>query len=167
MAELRLGRTMRHALGVVTLLAVGTIAAACGGDAPPAESVPHLADRLERVDEAIADDRPGQARRAVEALVDEATAARMRDDLTAEQADAILRAAARLLDRLPTTPDPSPEPTEPVEPTSPPGDPEGREPEGGDEEHGDEKDEKHEKEEDKGKKDHGDSRPSKGIGHGD
>ena len=90
----------RRALGVATLLACLGAFVACGSDEPPAEAVPALAEHLEQVDDAIADERPGRARRAVEELVDEATRARMDGSITAEQADEILRAAGRLLDRL-------------------------------------------------------------------
>lgn len=102
----------RHGVGALTLLATANVLVACGGSAPPAEDVPALADRLERVDDAIADDRPDRALRAIEALVDEATRARMDGSITADQADEILRAAGELLERLRTdrneeAPDPS------------------------------------------------------------
>lgn len=92
--------SLRHGIGMVALVASASALVACGGDAPPSEAVPALADRLERVDAAIADDRPDRARRAVEALVDEATRARMDGSITADQADKILRAAGELLERL-------------------------------------------------------------------
>jgi hypothetical protein len=112
--------SLRHAAGAAALLATASVLVACGGDAPPAESVPALADRLERVDAAIADDRPERARRAVEALVDEATRARMDGSITADQADEILRAAGELLARLGTAEDDtSPDQRDPATPSPP------------------------------------------------
>ena len=111
---------LRHAVGAVAMLAAASVLVACGGDPPPAEAVPALADRLERVDAAIADDRPDRARRAVEALVSEATRARMDGSITADQADEILRAAGQLLERLGSGEgDPKPDQSLPTTPTLP------------------------------------------------
>ena len=131
--------SVRHGIGTVALIATTSALVACGGDAPPSEAAPALADRLERVDAAIADDRPDRARRAIEALVDEATQARMDGRITADQADEIIRAAAELLDRLGTerdgeAPDPKDSPT-PVPPMDEPDHEDADEPERGDEGH--------------------------------
>jgi hypothetical protein len=129
------------------VLAVALVLVGCGEQAP-SEAVPELADRLERVDAAIADDQPAGARRAVDALVRAATQARMDGEITADQADDILRAAAALLQRLPSgVDDPTPDPTAPTEPTEPasPEPPPAPAPGEGDDEGDDEKDEKHEK----------------------
>ncbi len=112
--------SVRHGIGAVALIATTSALVACGGDAPPSEAVPALADRLERVDAAIADDRPDRARRAIEALVDEVTRARMDGRITADQADEIIRAAAELLDRLGTERDgEAPDPTDSPSPLPP------------------------------------------------
>ena len=136
---------------IVLAVALGLVG--CGEQAP-SEAVPELADRLERVDAAIADDQPASARRAVDALVRAATQARMDGEITADQADEILRAAGALLQRLPSgVDDPTPEPsapTAPAEPASPPPPP-APAPEGNDDDG--EKDDKEEKDEKGGKPD--------------
>ncbi len=112
--------SVRRALGALLVGAIANALVACGGDEPPAEAVPALADRLERVDAAITDERNDRARRAVEALVDEATRARMDGSITADQADEIIRAAAELLDQLGTeSGGDRPDPTDPATPAPP------------------------------------------------
>ena len=104
-----------RAARVALVLAVALVLVGCAEKAP-SESVPELADRLEQVDAAIAADQPAMARAAVDDLVKGATRARMNGEITAEQADEILRAAAELLRRLGSGGDgPTAEPTEPAE----------------------------------------------------
>ncbi|MET0525803.1 MAG: hypothetical protein ABWZ91_13440 [Nocardioides sp.] len=114
-----MGTTEVRAVPAAMVLAVALVLVGCGEKAP-SEAVPELADRLERVDSAIADDQPARARKAVDALVREANRARMDGEITADQADEILRAAAELLRRLPSGgDDPTADPTEPADPTGP------------------------------------------------
>jgi hypothetical protein len=95
----------------VTLVAL--VLTACGRDESPAESVPELSHRLEQVDAAIVDGEPDRAREAVDALLDEAAQARVDGDLTADQADRILRAATELLRALPEDSTDAPPSTDP------------------------------------------------------
>jgi hypothetical protein len=142
---------------VAVALAVALVLVGCAEQAP-SESVPELADRLEQVDAAIADGQPAMARAAVDDLVTEATRARMDGEITADQADEILRAAAELLRRLRSGGDqPTPEPTGPTESTTPEAPPE-PEPDEGDEDEKDEKDEK-------GHKGDKDDEPGEAKGH--
>jgi hypothetical protein len=156
-----------RAAPLALVLAFALVLVGCAEKAP-SESVPELADRLERVDAAISDDQLARARAAVDDLVREATRARMDGEITADQADEILRAAAELLRRLPSGGDqPTADPTEPAEPTDPtestsPEAPPAPEPDAGDEgdddEDGDEKDKKgHEADKD--------DEPGKAKGH--
>lgn len=80
-----------------------------------AEQVPALADRLERIDALVADLKPQRARAQLEALVDDAMAAREAGDLTSLEADRIIAAATALLRALPE-PEPEPVPTVTVVP---------------------------------------------------
>ena len=57
-------------------------------------------DRLERIDAAIVGDRPGRARREIRALANDTTRALMDGEISGDRADAVLRAARELLDRL-------------------------------------------------------------------
>lgn len=64
------------------------------------ESASDQDDRLERIDAAIVGDRPGRARREIRALANDTTRALLDGEISGDRADAILRAARELLDRL-------------------------------------------------------------------
>ena len=73
----------------------------CGDDAPPSESAPALADRLDDVDTAIEAGKLDEARQAVEDLVADTAQAEVEGDISQDQADQILEAARELLAELP------------------------------------------------------------------
>lgn len=104
------------------------VLAGCGGDATPADEVPQLATRLDRVDQALVDGEYSTARRELDALVEATVEARDDGTLEAEEANRILAAAAHLLSAFPDPPPARSEET-PTEPVIPPED---------DEEEGDE-----------------------------
>lgn len=101
----------------ITLLLSGLLlTTGCGGaPAAPVDEVPQLADRLARVDSAVAEHRYARARRRLNDLVDTTVAAREAGELEPEQADQVLAAAAHLMSALPKrriprhTPTPRPE----------------------------------------------------------
>ena len=123
------------ALALCAVLTVG-----CGGGSTPADAAPELAEKLTRVDRAVATGDDAQIRERVESLVSATEAARDAGDLDDEQADGILAAADALLARLSAEePAPKPPPPPPSSPTSSPS-PEGDEDE---EEHGHEEKDEH------------------------
>jgi len=91
----------RTAFLAAALALAALLLTTCGRDQTPAQAVPELSHRLDEVDAAIVSGDPDEARKAVDALLDEAAQARVDGDLTADQADQILRAATRLLRALP------------------------------------------------------------------
>jgi hypothetical protein len=102
---------MTRARIVLTAAAMVLAATAgCGTATPPGEAVPGLRTQLSRVDAALADREYAQARRALDALTRETAAARDTGLLSAEQANRILAAAARLAADLPAQA-PVPHPT--------------------------------------------------------
>jgi hypothetical protein len=88
---------------IVPALAAALLAAAvaCGSITPAGDSIPALRTQLSRVDAALADRHYTDARRALDVLTRETVAARAAGRLSAEQADRILAAAARLAADLP------------------------------------------------------------------
>jgi hypothetical protein len=102
---------------LATLAVTAMVAAGCGSDTTPADSVPELADRLERVDSAVATGDEARIRQRVEALVAATESARDEGSLDDEDAERILAAADAMLARLPAE-EPAPEPPSP--PTSSP-----------------------------------------------
>ena len=89
----------------------------CGDETAPSDSVPALARDLDAVDAAIEDGSTEQARAALERLVDETERARTDGRLSDDEAAAITRAAAALLERLPEPA--TPPATDPPDPTPP------------------------------------------------
>lgn len=81
-----------------------TTSAACGTSTPPGEAAPGLRAQLSRIDTALAAQQYTTARTALDALVRETVAARNAGTLSADQAQPILAAAARLAGDLPSTP---------------------------------------------------------------
>lgn len=110
-------RQRRWSGGVLVAATLIALATGCGDDSTPAESVPALSRQLDRVDAAIAGERYDDARTALDDLT--ATAERAGSDGTIGEADAdaILRAAAALADRLPDASE-SPEPSSTPSPSS-------------------------------------------------
>jgi hypothetical protein len=152
---------------VAMLLAASAVLVGCGDDTSPAETEPALAERLDRVDAEIAADDLAGARKAVQALINETARARVDGSISAEQADAILRAAAELLRRLPRDGDaPEPPPSSPS-PTEVPSDPESEEgDQDEDEDEGkDDKENKDEKGEGGGNGSSGENGPDDGHGN--
>jgi hypothetical protein len=146
------------------IIAVSCALTGCGEDTSPAEAAPVLAQRLDRVDAAIAADDPVRARKAVEALIDAAAQARVDGKITGDQADAILRAAGELLRRLPEA-DQEREPSTPSEtPTEPPPTPEPDTSEEGEEDEGEGDDKEDKDDEDKKDKDKEDKEEGGGNG---
>ena len=92
-----------------------TTGAGCGTSTPPGEAAPGLRAQLSRIDTALAAQQYTTARTALDALVRETVTARNAGTLSADQAQPILAAAARLAADLPSTPRPtttrSPQPT--------------------------------------------------------
>lgn len=94
-------------------------AVACGSGSTPADRVPSLESAYSQIRTALASDHPQTARRHLRALVDQTTRAVSAGDLSGEQGDRILAAAAKLLTALPAPqPSPSPAATAPA-PTTP------------------------------------------------
>ncbi len=147
---------MRRRLAAATGLAVLVLTVGCGADAPPpVDDVPALAERLDAVETAVAAERYAAARQAVDALVEDTTAARDAGDLSDEQADVVLSTAEALLAALPggepepeTEPEPDPEPPA-LEPATPDLEPEPPPPPSTDEGEGEEDDEEKPEKEDK------------------
>lgn len=107
----------------VALLAVlaGALFAGCGSSDSPGQAVPGLDTGLDRVDAAISSGHLGQARSAVDALIETTRRARRDGDLSAGDATHIIVAAQQLRAQLPTrapTPQPSATPSPPQ--TNPP-----------------------------------------------
>lgn len=104
--------THRHTTATAAgVLLVSSMLGGCGGDAPAGEQVPALGQRLARVDAAVEAGDYAQARTAVEALVNDTAQAKVAGDLSDEQAERVLDAAADVLARLPaSTPSPAPSP---------------------------------------------------------
>lgn len=126
----------------LALILATTLLAGCGGETPPAEAAPELADRLTRVDRAVVSGDETSIRRRVESLVVATEAARDDGSIDEAQADRILAAADALLARL-STPEQSPEPSaSPPSPSVSPPSPEngdGGEDDGSDDEEEEEK----------------------------
>ena len=149
---------------------------ACGNDpTPPAESVPALGARLDRVDAAIADRDYSAARSDLRALVSITAQAQVSETITDDQASQIIDAARTLLRRLPgpgsgSLETPSESPSAPLTRLPVPVEPEN---EGKtDEEKSDEQDKegkegKDGKEDDESDKDIGKSGGGEGEGEGD
>ena len=142
------------AVGGVALLLTATLLAGCGGETPPAEAAPELADRLALVDRAVVSGDETSIRRRVESLVAATESARDDGSIDEAQANRILTSAEALLERLPQEPPPEPSPS-PTASSTPLPVPEGDE---GDEDEG--------HEEDKGGKGNGGEGPGLGHGHG-
>jgi hypothetical protein len=91
-------RLLRACVAVSAALLAFT---ACGEDVPPGERVPDLARQLDRVDAAIESGRYEEARSAVEDLVNTTAQAEVGGEVSDDEADRILDAAAALLEELP------------------------------------------------------------------
>jgi hypothetical protein len=104
----------------VALVLAATLLAGCGGERPPAEAAPELADRLTLVDRAVASGDETSIRRRVESLVAAAESARDDGLIDDVQEDRILVAARALLAQLPDEPAPEPTPSESPTPTPSP-----------------------------------------------
>jgi ribosomal protein S20 len=77
------------------------VVSGCGSDSTPADEVPALATRLDRVDAAIAAGDDARARTALRALTEATTRSQEAGDISSDQADRIVAAATELLARLP------------------------------------------------------------------
>ena len=147
-------------------LSIGVLlfGAGCGGHPTPADAAPELATRLERVDDAIAAGDYDQARTAVTALVMATGQAEDAGDITGDQADQILAAAAELLAQLPDTSPAEPSASDTAtEPTSTPDEPEEQDKDNGKDKG---KDNGKDNGKDKGKESGKDSGKDKGKGSG-
>lgn len=120
-----------RSLVAAVLLAVlgGALLAGCGQTASPGQTVPALDKGLDRVDASISAGHLGQARAAVNGLIETTRQARRAGDLSAGDANRILAAAQELIAQLPReastpqpspTPSPQPSPTPSPQPTTPP-----------------------------------------------
>ena len=116
-------KTARSLVATVLLAVVGgAVLAGCGHSTSPGQSVPALDTSLDRVDTAISTGHLGQARSAVNGLIETTRQARRSGDISAGDASRILPAAQELVAQLPaqaSTPQPSPTPS-PAQTTSPP-----------------------------------------------
>lgn len=92
--------TPRRLLAASTLAMTMTLTG-CSSDAPPSESAPELATRLDRVDAAIESGDYDRARAAVEALVAATAKAQVAGRISDDEADRILDAARDVLAELP------------------------------------------------------------------
>ena len=119
------GRRLATAVGVLLL------SAGCANTDAPVQAVPELHTSLSQVDRAIVQHRPGQARRQLKQLIRTTVQAQDAGRLDSAQADAVLAAAAGLLNALPR-PEPRPQPV----PTTPAPQPSTPAPEGNHEGHG-------------------------------
>lgn len=97
---------------LVAAVVLAVALAGCGSEVPPGEAVPELRQELSLVDEAVVAGDYGRAREALDELARRTVAARESGQLTAEQADPVLAAIARLAADLPgadpATPEPDP-----------------------------------------------------------
>lgn len=93
--------TTRRTASLLAALLLGLVLGACSDEAPPGERAPALAERLDKVDEAVAEEDYEKARREVEDLVGETAKAQVNGDITDEQAKRILEAARDVLEELP------------------------------------------------------------------
>jgi len=101
----RSGRLPRLAAGVV--LGLGVLAG-CGQHTTAGQAAPEVKAALSQVENAVAAHQYPAARRALSALTQHTLAARQSGTLSAEQADRLLAAAARVKADLPAaTPAPS------------------------------------------------------------
>src|SRR5919197_4366612 len=90
-------RSLGRAAAVLTSLAIGAVVVTgCSDQRPPSESVPGLASRLEKVDNAIASGDYAQARSSLERLMAAAGRARADGRLSDAQAERIVEAARSL-----------------------------------------------------------------------
>lgn len=151
----------RSPLSWLALILGATLLAGCGGETPPVEAAPELADRLTLVDRAVASGDETSIRRRVNSLVAATEAARDDGSIDETQADRILAAAEALLARLPA-PEQSPEPS--ASPPSP--SVSSPSPEDGDEGEDDESDDKDEDEKGGDEGEGGGSGSDKGKGNG-
>ena len=88
-------------LAVALAAAVLVAVASCASTPPPGQLVPALRTHLAQVDNALAAQDYAQARQALEALIEQTSQARSSNRISAEQADRILAAIARLTADLP------------------------------------------------------------------
>jgi hypothetical protein len=132
----------------VALILAATLIAGCGGETPPAEAAPELADQLALVDRAVGSGDEMAIRRRLDSLVTATESARDAGRIDEAQADRILAAADALLARLPA-PQQEPEPTapSPTPSATPPPPEEGGEGDEGEGDGGDEEEKKKAKEE--------------------
>jgi len=86
---------------LVAAVLAGSALTGCSDDSAPAESAPELANRLDKVDAAIAGEDYPAARTAVESLVAAAARAQVAGKVSEDQADRILAAAQALLRQIP------------------------------------------------------------------
>jgi hypothetical protein len=106
----RSGRLLRLVLGV--LLVVGVLAG-CGQHRTAGQAAPQVKSALTQVETALAAHQYSVARRGLNALIQHALTARRSGTLSAEQADRILAAAARVKADLPAAaPTPSASPSQ-------------------------------------------------------
>lgn len=91
----------RRAASLLAAVVLGLALAACSEETPPDEQAPALAERLDKVDEAVAEEDYDKARREVEELVGETAKAQVKGDISDEQAQRILEAARDVLEELP------------------------------------------------------------------
>ena len=113
------GAPFGRALAVIALAAAVVVAAGCGNTVatPPGEAVPALSAQLTKVDDALSAQRYTEARKALDGLIRRTITARDTGQITSDQANRILAAAALLAADLPVSrptvsPTPSPSPTE-------------------------------------------------------
>ena len=105
---------------VLGLLVAGLVLTGCGRDTGPADEVPELAARLDRVDAAVADGDHAAARTALRALAATTDRAEAAGDLTADEATRIDDAVTALLDDLADeTPTEEPSPSDDTTPSDP------------------------------------------------
>jgi hypothetical protein len=134
----------------VALILAATLLAGCGGETPPAEAAPELADQLALVDRAVGSGDEMAIRRRVDSLVAATESARDAGRIDEAQADRILAAADALLARLPA-PQQEPEPSapSPTPSATPPPPEEGGEGDEGEGDEGDKEDKKAQEEAEK------------------
>lgn len=101
---------MNRSVPLAAAAALLVVLAGCGSEVPPGEAVPELRQELSLVDDAVVAGDYGQAREALDALARATVGARESGQLTAEQADPVLAAIARLTADLPGATPPVAEP---------------------------------------------------------
>lgn len=93
--------SLRRTAQLLATVVLGLALTACSEETPAGELSPALAERLDQVDEAVAEEDYDKARREVEELVGETAKAQVKGDISDEQAQRILEAAREVLEELP------------------------------------------------------------------